>query len=256
MSQRSRQAGKPSVENYADGSPLHGYALSGRELAPELSDLTSARDVAEARRILRDSCQSTTILDAREHTRLIDIDRMMRKTSRSRSTIYRWEDMGILPPRAKKPEGTISALWWEDEVDAALGKMRNAPAHERTLSVVARRAQSGASTRQVVVRTATEQPVQPRAQLVKGDPKTQPKKDDPRSIHATLERSSLGGSEVYLDRATGRIYALIGQVQMLDVSALTETAQQAWQIDDVEGRVWRPHRSCAQMPVSSSLGCR
>jgi predicted DNA-binding transcriptional regulator AlpA len=177
-----------------------------------------------------------TIPEALGHTRLIDIDDLKRKTSRARSTIYRWIEMGILPRQAKKPEGTTSALWWEDEVDAAMEALRQSPVRQFKKPEITDQVQGRTIAQKLISLPAEQQrPTQLSAQHNKRQPNRRQEKEDRHEIHVILERSSLGSREVFLDRLTGTIFAVVGQVQMFEPAIFPESPQHARRTGEAGG---------------------
>lgn len=171
--------------------------------------------------------------DRPKPTELIGLQEVMRRVQRSRSTIYRWIDRGIFPRQAKKDDGTTSALWFSDEINAFIARGRNspsgAPASPPSLTLSMNSRQSSAE-----IRLTSHSP-----QLgVTRDKPASSKKLRPRGIgsEACLIVGPLliGTQEAFFDPQSGRIFEVIGQLAIRQPRTVSKEIEQ-WISDHRNG---------------------
>ena len=172
----------------------------------------------------------------RKSAELISLREVMRRIQRSRSTIYRWIDQGILPKQAKKKDGTTSALWFADEVDASIAAFRNSPSGSAP-SPLSLTADRHTNLRQ----NATEIRLTSRSQKLAVKPHTP---SPPKKLRPPRNESGacfivgpllIGEQEAFFDPNTGKIFALIGQIPILPPSTASQSLQKRWQVGEARG---------------------
>jgi predicted DNA-binding transcriptional regulator AlpA len=168
-------------------------------------------------------------------TELISSKEVMRRIQRS--TIYRWIHRGILPKQAKKEDGTTSALWFADEVDAFIATLRNSPSGSPAspLSLTPDRHTNIRQNAAEIRLTSLSQKL-----VVK-----QHKPSPPKKLHALKNASNacfvvgpvlIGAQEAFFDPYSGKIFALIGQLPIFPPSMASRSAQKHWQADEAGGQ--------------------
>ncbi len=174
-----------------------------------------------------------SIPDTPKPTELINLQEVMRRISLSRSTVYRWMRLGRFPKQAKKENGTTSALWFKDEVDAFIATLRNpasgSPAPPPSITPNTNSRQSPAE-----IRLTSHSP-----QLgVTQDKPASSKKLRPLGIgsEACLIVGPLliGTQEAFFDPQSGRIFEVIGQLTIRQPKTVSKSVQKRWQADDAE----------------------
>jgi predicted DNA-binding transcriptional regulator AlpA len=176
------------------------------------------------------------IPDRPKPTELIGLREVMKRIQRSRSTLYRWVDLGIFPKQAKKEGGTTSALWFSDEVDAFIATLRNSPSGSPT-SPLGLTPDRHTNIRQNSVEI---RPTLQNAQLVAEQNKSScSKKRRPLGIES--EACLLVGpfliseQEAFLDPHSGKIFAVIGQLPILKPNTASKSFRKRRQIDEAGG---------------------
>jgi predicted DNA-binding transcriptional regulator AlpA len=171
-----------------------------------------------------------SIPDSPTPVELISLKEVMRRTSRSRSTIYRWMDQGIFPRQARKEAGTTSALWFADEVDGFNTKLRNPPCELSAPppSLTPHRWNTNVRQNAFKIRS-TSQSNKP---LMSKKRRATANDSDACFIVGPL---LIGTEEAYFEPRTGRIFSVIGHVPIVQPNMAAQSAQKRWQIGGAGG---------------------
>lgn len=145
----------------------------------------------------------------RESTRLISTEEVTRRISRSRSTIYRWMELGIFPRQATKPDSTSSALWHEDEVDAFIEGRRNPSSVGPKPSFSGSRDQHKSNAPKMT--SSQETTPGPRHKCQPYILPMHSSQNGPE-YRPLLRQLKIGSQLAYFEPETGRIFVVIGQL--------------------------------------------
>ena len=177
------------------------------------------------------------IPDKHKPTQLIGLKEVMRRVQRSRSTIYRWMDLGIFPKQAKKEGGTTSALWFADEVDAFIAALRSAPSGPlpSSLSLTPVRHTNTAQNAVEIRITSQSQKL-----VAKQNKPVLPKSLRPLGTESKacliVGPLLIGTQEAFFDSESGRIFEVIGQLAIRQPRTVSRSVQKHWQADDAGDR--------------------
>jgi predicted DNA-binding transcriptional regulator AlpA len=170
-----------------------------------------------------------SIPDNHKSPELIGLKEVMRRVQRSRSTIYRWIDRGIFPRQANKGTGTTSALWFSDEVDAFIEKLRDTPCESRTSPLSL--APHLCSTKVRPMSQSAKLLVKPNKPLFSNK---RPVGNNSRPCFI-LGASLIGTQEAFFDPRSGKVFVLIGQLPIAPLSPAPQSVQKHWHADEAGG---------------------
>jgi predicted DNA-binding transcriptional regulator AlpA len=146
--------------------------------------------------------------DGNRHTRILRLREVMDRTGESRSNIYRLDKKGILL-RAKQLDGSSSAGWLEDSVDALVEMRRPDPINPSQIVVTTR-----AKASQVPALTHCDRDARCAKNLVHipaGRSRSKSARIDEPFTELQATSIMIMGNKVYFHAPTGKLFMELGK---------------------------------------------
>jgi predicted DNA-binding transcriptional regulator AlpA len=146
--------------------------------------------------------------------RLIGRDQVLRLYPVSKSTLERHIKRGLFPKQAQKPQGTTSAMWFEDEVIACLEARRNTPATKsKTLSNnVPTKSSILNSQLSMSKQVSPKEPTSTTRQKAKPYLMKSPSRSDGSEFCMVVRQVTICSKTLYYEPSSGNLFELVGQL--------------------------------------------